>query len=151
MGFSFVFLYTAVDAVHNRAMRCFLDVDKYTPNDAVSGEMAWKPISVRQWKSVCLYWSKLAAMGYSRLNKRIALWASEKSSKSCKNLMYSVSQVFIANTFGHYTNIAEAIPSSHRFIADIENILFENFVITLLARINSNVGPSGRGRNKLHL
>ena len=65
--------------------------------------------------------------------------------------MYSVSQFLIANNFGHYANIAEAIPSSHRFIADIENILFENFVTTWLARINSNVGPSGRGRNKLRL
>ena len=62
--------------------------------------------------------------------------------------MYSVSQFLIANNFGHYANIAEAIPSSQRFIADIENILFENFVTTRLARINSNVGPSGRGRNK---
>ena len=90
-------------------------------------------------------------MGYSRLNKRIALWASEKSSRSCKNWMYSVSQFLIANNFGHYANIAEAIPSSHRFIADIENILFENCVTTWLARINSNVDPSGRGRNKLRL
>ena len=134
-----------------RAMRVFLGVGKYTHNDAVSGEMAWNPTSVRQWKSVCLYRSKLAAMGYIRLNKRIALWASEKSSRSCKNWMYSISQFLIANNFGHYANIAEAIPSSHRFIADIENILFENFVTTWLARINSNVGPSGRGRNKLRL
>ena len=71
-------------AVHNRAMRFSLGVGKYTPYDAVSVEMAWKPTSVRQWKSVCLYWSKLAAMGYSRLNKRIALWTSEKSSRSVK-------------------------------------------------------------------
>ena len=143
--------YSYIHAVHNRAMRFFLGVGKYTPNDAVSGEMAWKPTSVRQWKSVCLYWSKLSAMGYSRLNKRIALWASGKSSRSCKNWMYSVSQFLIANNLGHYANIAEAIPSSHRFIADTENILFENFVTTWLAGINSNVGPSGRGRNKLRL
>ena len=143
--------YSYIHAVHNRAMQFFLGVDKYTHNDAVSGEMAWKPTSVRQSKSVCLYWSKLSAMGYSRLNKRIALWASEKSSISCKNWMYSVSQFLISNNLGHYANIAEAIPSSHRFIADIENILFENFVTTWLARINSNVGPSGRGRNKLRL
>ena len=41
--------YSCIDAVHNRAMRFFLGVGKYTPNDAVSGEMAWKPTSVRQW------------------------------------------------------------------------------------------------------
>ena len=138
--------YSCIDAVHNRAMRFFLGVGKYTPNDAVSGEMVWKPTSVRQWKSVFLYWSK-----NSRLNKRIALWASEKSSRSCKNWMCSVSQFLIANNFRHYANIAEAIPSSHRFVADLENILFENFVTTRLARINSTVCPSGRGRNTLRV
>ena len=147
MGFSFR-SYSCIDAVHNKAVRFFLGVGKYTPNDAVSGEMAWKPTSVRQWKSMFLYWSKLSAMGYSGLNKRIALWASEKSSRSCKNWLYSVSQFLIATNFGHYANITEAVPSSHRFIADLENILFENFVTTWLTRINSNVGPSGRGRNK---
>ena len=93
--------YSCIDAVHNRALRFFLGVDKYTPNDAVLGEMAWKPTSVRQWKSVFLYWSKLSAVRYCRLNKRIALWASVKSSRSCKNWMYSVSQFLIANNFGH--------------------------------------------------
>ena len=45
--------YSCIDAVHNRAMRFFFGVGKYTSNNAVSGEMAWKPTSVRQWKSVC--------------------------------------------------------------------------------------------------
>ena len=65
--------------------------------------------------------------------------------------MYSVSQFLIANNFGHDVNIAEAIPSSHRFIDDIENIFFLNFGTTWLAKIKSIVGPSGRGRNTLRL
>ena len=60
--------HACIDAVHNRDMRFFLGVGRYTPNDAVAGEMVWKPTSERQWKSVCLYWSKLAAMENSRLN-----------------------------------------------------------------------------------
>jgi len=47
--------YSCINAVHNRAMRLFLGVGKYTPNDAVAGEMAWVPPHVRQWKSVVGY------------------------------------------------------------------------------------------------
>ena len=39
--------YSCIDAVHNRAMRFYLGVGKYTPNDAVAGDMGWKPPSVR--------------------------------------------------------------------------------------------------------
>ena len=130
-------------------MRFYLGVGRYTPNDAVAGEMAWKPTSVRQWKSVGLYWSKLAAMENSRLNKRISLWAYEKSGRSCKNWMYLVSEFLVANHFEQYSNITVAIPSSRRFVADFENTIYENFVTNWSARINSNVGTSGRGRNKL--
>ena len=35
--------YSCIDAVHNRAMRFFLGVGKYTPNAAVAGEMVWIP------------------------------------------------------------------------------------------------------------
>ena len=52
--------YSCIDAVHNRVMRFFLRVGRYTPNDAVAGEMGWKPTVVCQWKSVCLYWAKLS-------------------------------------------------------------------------------------------
>ena len=90
-------------------MRFFLGVGRYTPNDTVAGEMAWKPTSVRQWKSVGLYWSKLAAMENSQLNKRISLWAYEKSGRSCKNWMYSVSEFLAANNFGQYSNITVAM------------------------------------------
>lgn len=143
--------YSCIEAVHNRAMRFFLGVGKYTPNDAVSGEMAWKPTSVRQWKSVGLYWVKLAAMANSRLNKRIAVWASLKSSRSCKNWMYSVSEFLIALNLIQDADITETIPSSAQFISVIENSLQEKFVSNWSARINSEVGPSGKGRNKLRL
>ena len=132
-------------------MRFFLGVGKYTPNDAVSGEMAWKSTVVRHWKCVRLYWSKLAAMNNNRLNKRISLWAFEKAGRSCKNWMHSVSQFLAANNFGQFSCITEAILSSRRFVTDFENNIYENFVTGWSSRINSNVGPSGRGRNKLCL
>ena len=66
--------YSCIDVVHNRVMRFYLGFGKYTPNDAVAGENGCKPPYVRQWKSVCLYWSKLSVMSKDMLNKRIAVW-----------------------------------------------------------------------------
>lgn len=58
--------YVCIDAV-----RFCLGVGKYTPNDAVP--VNGKTTTVRQWKSVYLYWSKLRYMTNDRLNKLIAL------------------------------------------------------------------------------
>ena len=85
--------YSCINAVHNHAMRFFLGgVGKYTPNDAVAGEMAWVPPHVRQWKSVVGYWARLSDMPESRVNKRIALWANSNSNASCRSWFYSVKQ-----------------------------------------------------------
>ena len=63
--------------------------------------------------------------------------------------MHLVSEFLAANHFGQYSNKTVGIPSSRRFVADFENTIYENFVTNWSARINSNVGTSGRGRNKL--
>ena len=59
--------YSCIEAVHNRAQRFFLGVGKYTPNDGISGDMGWNPSVVRQWKTVSLYWSRLASMSVERV------------------------------------------------------------------------------------
>jgi len=40
--------YSCINVVQNHSMRFFLGVGKYTPNDAVAGEMAWVPPHVPQ-------------------------------------------------------------------------------------------------------
>ena len=65
--------FSCMNAVHNRAMRYFLGVGKYTPNTALAGEMPWIPPLVRQWKTIALSWSRLSCSFQSRVNKRIAL------------------------------------------------------------------------------
>ena len=65
-------------------MRFYLGVGKYTPSAALSGEMAWQPPAVRQWKSVVSFWARLCNTGSVRVNKRIALWASQRENNSQK-------------------------------------------------------------------
>ena len=138
--------FSCIDAVHNRAMRFYLGVGRYTPNDAVAGEMGWKPTTARQWKSVYSSWAKISRIDNNRVNKRIALWVASKSNRSCKNWMFSVSDFLAANDLPEYTN--NIISSICKFV---EDRVFENFVIQWSGRINSEIGPSGRGRNKLRM
>ena len=39
--------FSCIDAVHNRAMRFYLGVGRYTPMAAVVGDMGWIPSAVR--------------------------------------------------------------------------------------------------------
>jgi len=74
-------------------MRFFLWVGKYTPNDAVAGEMAWVPPHVRQWKSVVGYWARLSDIPESRVNKRVALWANSNRKAFCKSWFCNIRPV----------------------------------------------------------
>ncbi len=52
----------SINAVHNRAMRVFMGVRRYTPNAAVVGDMGWTPPVVRQWKSVMRFYKRLSVL-----------------------------------------------------------------------------------------
>ena len=127
----------------------FLGVGKYTPNDGKAGETGWKLPLVRQWKCIALYWSKLACMEGSRLNKCIALWSDNKSSRACKTWAYNVKTYFSTNDLDAYCSLEN--PIARIFAQLVENKTFEVFTRKWLTRISREVGPSGRGQNKLRL
>jgi hypothetical protein len=97
--------FSCINAVHNRAMRFFLGVGKYTPNDAVAGEMAWVPPIVRQWKTVAGYWARLCNMPASRLNKRVALWADSKGTNVKRNWYFIVKDKLRRCNLENYINL----------------------------------------------
>ena len=45
--------YSCIDAVQMKAQRFFLGTGKYTPSDAVAGDMGWVPTFIKQYKSIC--------------------------------------------------------------------------------------------------
>ena len=63
---------------------------KYTPNNAVSGDMGWKPIFHKQWKAVINLWCRLNNMSSDRLNRKVFVWADciSTSNKCVKNLEF---------------------------------------------------------------
>lgn len=141
--------YSCIEAVHNRALRFFLGVGKYSPNDGISGDMGWKPPIVRQWKCISLYWSRLSNMNTTRINKRVALWAYSKASRSCRNWHFNVKNHYEFNDFLMYTSFAN--PISRSFAHDVEVKTFDNYINSWSTKINNVIGPSGRGRNKLRV
>lgn len=139
--------YSCINAVQNRAMRFYLGVGKYTPNNALIGEMGWEPAYVRQWSSVCQQYTRLSRTNITRLNKRIALWAFSKASASCKN-RYFVFRKYIAELdLDVSVDISDPIPRS--LIDSVKTASMDKFIAAWYAQITDVTGPSRRGRNKL--
>ncbi|MCG7891260.1 MAG: reverse transcriptase family protein, partial [Candidatus Thiodiazotropha endolucinida] len=139
--------YSCINAVQYRAMRFFLGVGRYTPNIAVSGEMGWVSPEIRQWKSISLHLARTSKMFDSRVNKRIALWASSLANRSCKNWFYHVYNMLRNCDMQQFCDINNAIP---RTIAEILiKKLQENHNIKWLESLNSASGPARQGGNKL--
>ena len=92
-------------------------------------------------------------MTNTRLKKRLTLWAASKSSRSCKNWTFSVAEILIVNDtcMPTYADIERPFPSSVSFVNSVESKLFEIFLALWYGRINHEIGPSGRVRNKLRV
>ena len=140
--------FSCINAVHNRAMRFFLGVGKYTPSAALVGEMAWHPPIVRQWKHIMQLWARVSNTLSLRINKRIALWASAASGPPCKNWFFMVKTKLGECNTNSYTNIGVRIPKKH-ICTVVENYMMSQFIDDWKSTITSFNGPSGRGRNKL--
>ena len=52
-------------------MRFFMGVGKYTPNDAIAGDIGWKPAYIRQWSNVFRHWARCSIMEHDRINFKV--------------------------------------------------------------------------------
>ncbi|XP_053402804.1 uncharacterized protein LOC128558049 [Mercenaria mercenaria] len=136
--------FSCIDAVHNRAMRFYLGVGRYTPNLALAGEMAWTPTMVRQWKTVAGFVCRLCNTAMTRVNKRIAVWASSKV--RCKNWFDYVKQKFQECNITF--NIMSYVCKSN-VVGNIEKCIMEKYVQDWFNGINRITSNSGKGNNKL--
>jgi hypothetical protein len=84
-------------------------------------------------------------MNILRVNKRIANWANNKASNKCRNWFYNVFEYFAE----HNLNVNLNTPIRHGFVKRVNDAAMEAFISAWRMDVNSIVGPSGRGRNKL--
>ena len=97
--------FLCINVVQNRAMRFFLGTEKYTPNAAVSGDMGWQQTEIKQWKSICIYWSRMVHMDESRINKRVSIWSDRKDGRGFKNHSFYISENFRKLGHERYSDI----------------------------------------------
>ncbi|MES9880125.1 MAG: reverse transcriptase family protein [Sedimenticola sp.] len=140
--------YACINTVHNRAMRYYLGVGRYTPNAALGGEMGWTPPYVRQWKSVSAYVFRLKSMGNDRVNKRIFDWSKRMAGNRCKNWAFracgKISNMGLPNIFA-------PIDSTSRtsFINSVEDCMQSGYIDEWKTSLNRPNGTRGTDGNKL--
>lgn len=66
--------FSKVNAIQNRAIRCFLCVHKFTPVLALQGDMGWEPCLIKQKGEMLRLWNRLSSMPEGRIAKRVFNW-----------------------------------------------------------------------------
>ena len=128
--------FSCITAVQNRAMRFYMGVGKYTPNDAVSGDMGWKPPCVKQWINIFRHWSKCTKMDNNRINYKVFKWSVMKGSCKLKNWCYKVMEMLKSFDFERYCKINENFLDSYS-ISQLEEKMFDKYKKDWCTRIFS--------------
>ena len=66
--------YPKSEAVHNRAMRYFLGIHKFTPTLAIMGDMGWEPNEVRWSMHMVRLWNRILGLNSNRIVRKIFEW-----------------------------------------------------------------------------
>lgn len=69
----------ALEAVENRAIRCFLGVHKFVPVLAAQGDMGWVPGSILRKSEMVRLWNRIIYMPDNRITKKVFLWSKSNS------------------------------------------------------------------------
>jgi len=140
--------YSCINSIQSRAMRFILCVGKYTPINALYGELGWQPPHVKQWRSVSQQWHIFQIMDTNRVNYHIFKFCHNKSNRNCKNWHFQVKQHGASVGLQQLLDGNMSMPSRN-FCDKIASATMDMFVGTWRANIDKETGPSGRGRNKL--
>ena len=109
---------SCINAVQHRAIRFFMCLGKYSPNDAINGDMDWKPPCVKQWRCVFRHWARCNVMSTDRVNYKVFRWAFRNAFNKKKNWCFRIMTKFRECNLELYT--------------DLENILHNNVITQLI-------------------
>jgi hypothetical protein len=141
--------YSCIDAVHNRACRYYLGVNKCTPNSAVQGDMGWKMPLQHQWMAITRQWVRLCLMNPTRLTKRVFLWAHDVAQLKCKkNWVYRCIKYYRDINMDHLAHIDFEFDVKD-VLKDIDLVMFEMHEQLWYADLNRQEATRGEGGNKL--
>lgn len=127
--------FSCISAVQNRAMRFYMGVGKYTPNDAVAGDMGWKPSYVRQWVNVFRHWSRCSKMDVDRINYKVFKWSIRKGSYRIKNWSYQVMEMLKFYNMEQFCNMEVNVLDKNT-ICQLEEKMFDKYKNDWCNRMN---------------
>ena len=113
--------FSCINAVQNRAIRSFMGVGKYTPNDAIQGDMGWRPPSVKQWTCVFRHWARCNIMCTDRLNYRMFKWCYSNALNKRRNWCFRIMSKFKECDLDLYTDLNNVLCKQN--ITQIEEFL----------------------------
>ena len=92
--------YDKINTVHNRAIRLFLGVHRFTSNLGINGEMGWLPSKIRRYMNIIRYWNRLINMDNFRLTKKVFLWDRNSRIKTwCSDVMGVLDGISMSDSF----------------------------------------------------
>jgi len=138
----------AVNAVQNRAMRFFMGLNKFAPNNAVIGDMAWTPTVVRQWKSVTRFYKHLCVCDNNRIVYKVFSWTHRCAEDKKKNWVWRIHHKFKSLDIEHFIPINNAFHVQH-ITSEVCERVFNDFKEEWTAGINRVDSKRGNGGNKL--
>ena len=113
-----------------------MGVGKYTPNDAINGDMGWKPPYVKQWTNVCRHWERCTKMDTSRINFKVFKWSLNKANSRIKNWNLRVMEMFRLYNFNEYCNTDTHI-LNRNIILQLEQVIFDKYKADWSTRVSS--------------
>ena len=93
-------------------------------------------------------WCRISSLLQARVNKRIALWAMDKSGHGCRNWYFLVRQNLDTLQYYHFNWLYISIPTSTRWRC-VYNKMMDNFKQERNAAVTQPNSRNGQGRNKL--
>jgi len=131
-------------------MRFFLGTGRYTPNNALDGELAWHPPHVKQWKYVAQEWHRILKKDENRINHNCFVYCNNKSCFHGKNWQYVFNSCML--NIDLETLVVNCSKTSAKyFSSEVVTHSLQSHIISWkdTCKISRDIGPSGRGRNKL--
>ena len=128
--------FSCITAVQNRVMRFYMGVGKYTLNDAVAGDMGWKPPYVKQWTNIFRHWSRCTKMENNRINYKVFKWSIRKDSYKIKNWSYQVMEMLKCYNMERFCNINQYILDKNT-IYHLEQKKFNKYKTDWCTRMDS--------------
>jgi hypothetical protein len=135
--------FSHIRTIQLRAGRYYLGVGRYTPNNAVIGEMGWTEPGERVWKCVFQQWYRLNALPMDRLNARVHSWALRLALRGTKNAYYKT--IKFAQGIGVWDQNAQGLADRRVTLKKLN----DSFVNNWKAGINHEESIRGVGGNKL--